>query len=74
MVVAAKAFAPLNRVTVRDLFAGGLALVGLAGIVALLALSHTVPAELWALETLIVGYVIRGAENGGLRPKGGNGP
>lgn len=62
---------PVNWLTTRDLFAGALALIGLTGIMVLLALSETVPAELWALETLVVGYVIRGTENGGLKPKVG---
>ena len=45
----------------QDVIIGVLALVAVGGTVALLALTLTVPAELYALDSLLVGALLRAA-------------
>lgn len=62
----------VSRFTIRDLFAGVLAIVLVIIIGALAGFERSIPDVLFVMVALAGGYFFRGAENGGLGSKRGN--
>lgn len=67
-------FGPVSLFTIRDLFAGVLAVVGLVSISVLAGLDRPIPDVLIVFVTAVTAYFFRGAENGGTRRLNGGKP